>query len=386
MNKKVLGLILELNPFHNGHKYFIDQVKKEINPDLTVAIITSSFTMRGEVSILDKFEKTRLLLESGIDMVVELPFVFSNNSANYFASSSISILNEFNITHLAFGSEAGNIDSISKIYEITKSAKYNESIKYYLDKGNSYPNSNLKAFMDSTNDLDLINQFPLPNNTLALAYLDAINNINNKIIPYTIKRIDNNYYSKEVSKNKFASATALRNCIDNNENISDYVFYEYDFVKQKDFNNKLYELLKYNLIQNRIIDIANISEGIENRLLSFINDKDYDSFVKDVSTKRYTVNRIQRTILNIVFQVNKKYEDMKEYPKYLRILGMNNDGIKYLKSLKNKKIINNTKDALDNESKDIKEILNKELEITKIYDSLTGKDTFNKEFMLVVKK
>ena len=144
---KILGLILELNPFHNGHKYFIDKVIEEIKPDKTIAIISSSFTMRGEISVLDKFEKTKQCLKNKIDIILELPFAYAVNSSDYFAHYAIKILNEFKISHLAFGSEIGNIEELKDIYKITKSFEYNDLIEKELAKGSSYPNSSLKALV-----------------------------------------------------------------------------------------------------------------------------------------------------------------------------------------------------------------------------------------------
>ena len=384
MTKKVLGLILELNPFHNGHKYFIDKVKEEINPDLTVAIISASFTMRGDISVIDKFTKAKLCIENGIDVVLELPFVYANNSANFFANACISILNDFKITHLAFGSELGDINKLNKIYAITKTENYNNDFKSYIEKGNSYPNSSLKAFMNNCEDKELINVFSLPNNTLALAYLDAIKNTNSKIIPYTIKRVDNDYYSKDAISGHFASATALRELINKDKYIQDFIpQYKYDFINTDIANEKIYQLFRYNLITKDIKNIAGINEGIENRLINFITSKDYQTFVTNVQTKRYPVNRIMRIILNVIFNITKEYENIREYEPYLRVLACNNNG---LKSLKNKNIINNTKKALDSSNEEIKKILIKELEITKIYDLITEKNIFKEEFKFIVIK
>ncbi len=110
--KRILGLILELNPFHNGHNYFIRKAQEIVNPDITIAIITTNFSMRGDIHTIDKFTKTKLLLKSNIDMVVELPFLGSVCSADYFAYNAIKTLSEFKITDLAFGSECQNIDEL----------------------------------------------------------------------------------------------------------------------------------------------------------------------------------------------------------------------------------------------------------------------------------
>lgn len=384
--KKVLGLILELNPFHNGHKYFIGQAKKEVNPDITIAIITSSFSMRGEVSLIDKFTKADLCMQKGIDLVLELPFLYANNSADYFAYSAISILNEAGITDLAFGTCIDSIDKLQRIYQYTLSDSYNCLLKSFLDKGNSYPNSALKAFMEVCDDKELINNFTLPNNTLAISYLKAIDSVNKSIIPHSIKRIDNMYYDKSLSNTSYTSATSLREALKKKEDISKYIFYSYDFVDEKDANNNLYQLLKYNLITKDVKayeNIASVNEGIENRLININDCESYDSFLENAATKRYPLNRLKRLVLNILLDTNKKYENMNSYLPYLRILRTNDLG---LKQIKNKKCITNISKAFKEIDDDLKEILDFELKVTKLYDLITNKNIYKEEFIFGVKK
>lgn len=383
---KVLGLILELNPFHNGHKYFIEKAIEEIKPDLVIAIISGSFTMRGEISVLDKSEKTKLCLNNKIDIILELPFIYAVNSSDYFAHYAIKILNELKITHLAFGSEIGSIEKLKELYELTKSTSYNSFLKKELEKGSSYPTSSLKAIMSLSNDEELVSNFSLPNNTLALSYLKAIEEINSSIIPCTLKRVDNQYYDTQAIEGKLASATSLRNLINNNESISSFIpNYEYSFLNENEANENLYQLFKYQLLNKPSFEnIINISEGIENRLYNFINEKTYQDYINNTYTKRYPINRIKRIILHVVANSNSMLLESKEL--YLRVLGLNDLGIKYIKKLKNKNIIMNTKDALDNANSTIKEILETELKMTKIYDLVTKKETYKTEFILQVNK
>lgn len=384
MNKKILGLILEINPFHNGHKYFIDKAKEIVNPDLTIAIITTSFSMRADISVIDKFEKAKLLLENGIDLVLELPFVYANNSASFFASSSISILNNMHITHLAFGAELDDLAKLEQLEKIQSSENFKLNLKKYLDKGNSYPASSLKALMEETTSKELINNYPLSNNTLAINYLQAIKKINDKIKPVIIKRIDNDYNSKEAIKNHLASATSLREMIRLKQNISSFIpAYQYDFIDIDNAYDNLYRLLKYQMLMKKEINNANVKEGIENRLNSFIEANNFDDFIKNVQTKRYSISRIKRTILDIILDIDKKYEDIDTYLPYNRVLASNSLGLKYLKG---KDIINNTKKLLESDNKDLTEILEYELKTTKLYDLITNKNTFKNEFIFMVKK
>ena len=113
--KTVLGMILELNPLHNGHKYFIDEAKRKVNPDVTIAIFSTNFSMRGDIMVIDKFTKTKLALEMGIDVVLELPFLGAVASADFFAYNSVKSLADFGITDLAFGVEFNNLENLNQM-------------------------------------------------------------------------------------------------------------------------------------------------------------------------------------------------------------------------------------------------------------------------------
>lgn len=379
--KKVLGLILELNPYHNGHEYFINRAIEEIKPDVTIAIISSNFMMRGDPMIMDKFYKTKLLLKNNIDLVLELPFISGVNSSDYFTKNAIDILNDFKVTDICFGAELADINQLNLLVDLNLSDEFNIEIKKYLDKGYSYSSSSLKAINALTNDSALAFNFSLPNNTLAIGYLKAIRNT--KIKAHVIKRIDNNYFDNTTYEDKINSATAIRNDINLNQDISSSIpNYNYNFFKPSDLENNLYKLLQYNLINNESIEnIKGINEGIQNRLLNFINEKDYLNFINNVKTKRYTINKIKRLILYILLEVNKKFEDQFVY--YLRVLGMNEVGKKHISSLPKeikKNIITSFKN-IDNE------LVNIELASTKLYGIITNNyDIYKEEFNLPYRK
>jgi predicted nucleotidyltransferase len=132
---KVLGLILELNPFHNGHYYFIQEAKKRVNPDYTIAVLSTNFTMRGDISVFDKFQKTNLALKAGINLVMELPFLSAVNSADFFAYNSVKILTDMGITDLAFGTELDDIGKLEQMKAIIDSPFFQEVIRESLAKG-----------------------------------------------------------------------------------------------------------------------------------------------------------------------------------------------------------------------------------------------------------
>ena len=379
--KKVLGLILELNPYHNGHKYFIEKAKEIINPDITIAIISSSFMMRGDPMIMDKFSKTKILLDENIDLVLELPTVSGVNNSDYFCLNAVNILKQFKITDLCFGSEADSLDQLNQLVELNNSNEFNNLIKHYLDKGFSYSTSANKAILDITNDVNIANSFALPNNTLGIGYLKAIKDTNIK--PHIIKRIDNNYFDETVNKNKFNSATAIRNELKLNNDIQSFIpNYEYKFYNPTVLENNLFKLLQFNCINDiNFNNIKGINEGIENRLLNFINEENYNDFINKVITKRYPINKIKRLIIYILLNISKKYENSNEY--YLRVLGMNNNGKKHINNLDKdtkKQIITTFKNVND-------ELVNIELKATKLYGIITNNyDIYKEEFNIPYRK
>lgn len=333
---KVLGLVLELNPFHNGHEYFINEAKNKVNPDLTIAVISSSFAMRGEAMVMDKWEKAKICLQYGIDMVLELPFLGAVNSADYFCYNAIKILTDFNITDLAFGVEFDNPEKIIKMKEMTKSKVFDGLVKKYIDEGNSYGGSNLKALKELSDDEEIINNFSLPNNTLAIGYLNAIDELNKDINITFIKRIANNYYDEDITNSKINSATSLRNLLENGKEIAEYIPYpNYNYLNPLTINDTMFTLLKYvfnTSTPDKLKNIYGMSEGIENRILSFINvAKSYDDLLELVKTKRYSKNRIRRLFLYSLMNIDKEHEN--KYHNYLRILSMNQKGKNYLRKL-----------------------------------------------------
>lgn len=381
---KVLGLILEINPFHNGHKYFIDSAKKQDTYDYVIAVISTSFTMRGEVSVIDKFAKTSLLLDNGVDIVLELPIMKAVNSSDYFTYYSVDILSKMGVTDICFGSEAGEIEPLLKLNEITSSSSFNMDWKANIDKGLSYNQAATLALKTNGVSEELINQFVLPNNTLALGYISAIKKLNDKINIHTIKRIDNNYFDKDTEANKLASAMALRSKINNSEDISSFIpNYNYEFLKENEVNEKLFNLLKYVLITDGTTSIKNrymVSEGIENRMASFIDSNSFEEFINNVQTKRYNVSRIKRTVLHIVLNNSQSIGTTNTY---LRILGMNEFGKTYLSKLDKETktlLISNIKNEKNNE------LLNIELKASKLYDLLTNKNTYMDEFKTPIRK
>lgn len=372
-SKKVLGLILELNPPHNGHQYFINMAKKQVRPDFTIGIISTNFTMRGDISIIDKFTKTKLALELGLDLVIELPFLGAVQSADFFAYNSISSLLKLNITDLAFGVEMENINKFYDILKIINLDLYQNSIRNYLQNGLSYSTASLRALQECCTDQEIIENFSKPNNTLAIQYLKCASKLNASLNYTFIKRVDNNYYD-EVVTTSIASASSIRTLVNQGQNIDSFIpkfKATYQLANLEKSYQNLFLLLKHRFIcdgKEKVKELFNVNEGIESRIESMLNvSNSYDELLSNVQTKRYTKNYLQRLFIHIIMNSN---IEKGEYYNYLRVLGMNENGKNYLNKLPKetkKIIITSLKGKTDINSK-------YELQATKLYGLITGND------------
>ena len=368
---KVIGIIAEYNPFHNGHLYQINKIK-ELYPDsVIIAVVSSSFTQRGDISILNKWDKTKICLDNGIDIVIELPFVFATQSSDIFGTGAVKLLEELKIDTLVFGTETENIEWLKEVADLQLNNKeYNKKVKYYTGTGLNYPTSTNKAIYDLTGY-----KVDSPNDLLALSYIKQIKKDNKNIDIINIKRtID--YHTKEVDDN-ITSASNIRNKYINNENISHLIPY-YNNNLYKITMNNLYPYLKYKILSesNNLNIYQTVDEGIENRIIKYINESNnYEELINKIKTKRYTYNKISRMLLHILTNFTKeetKYLDIE----YIRILGFTSKGKEYLNKIK--KQINIP--LITGYKKNISKVLDIELRITKIYSLVTNKDLIKEEY------
>lgn len=317
---EVIGIIAEYNPFHNGHIYQIEEIKKKYNDSLIIVILSNYFTQRGEMSVLTKEDKVKLALDNNIDIVLELPSIYATQSSDIFAYNAIKILNEFNITKLCFGSESNDLEKLNSIVKLQEDENFNDKLKEQLNKGISYPNA-LKNILNI--DFDY-----LPNDILAISYIKAINKINKNIKPFLIKRT--NDYHDTLSNDNIISALNIRNKFNNNEDIKKYTP-SYNYIKH--INYDLYfKLLKVKILtSNNIDEYVDVNEGIENRLKKYICDaNNLKEYIELIKTKRYSYNKINRMLLHILLDFKK--EDNKSYDS-IKILGFNTKGQDYLNKL-----------------------------------------------------
>ncbi len=388
-NFKVLGVVLELNPIHEGHKYFIQKAKEKVQPDFTIAVLSSSFSMRGEPIVMDKFTRAKCSLQLGVDLVLELPFTKAVQSADYFTKEAIRILIHMGMTHFAFGAECENISILNHFKEITQSIEFQNITKNYLQQGLSYHTSTFKAMKELLNDDELALSYTLPNNTLGLGYLKAIDELKmNEITIEIIQRIDHSYFDTSIEENCINSASALRCAFNKGHDISRFLpFPDEIYFQEEKMQNNLFFLLQYLFITEDLDTLSSyhgVTEGIEKRLESFIHKTTYLEFIENVQTKRYTKNRIQRLILHLLLKIKKDVSNNL----YLRVLAMNLQGEAYLHSLPKdtKKMIITTFKNVSRDSH-LNEIMMMELKATKLWGLLTNQPTlYKKEFEVPYKE
>lgn len=357
---RVVGIVAEYNPFHYGHLYQIRKVKEMYPDSIIIAIISTNYTQRGGFSLINKWDKTRICLNYGIDMVVELPTLYTTQGADMFAYGAISILNMLHIDTLVFGMECDDVEYLIKAAKTQiNNSKYDELVQKYLLTGVNYPTAlgnALKEMIGYTTDK--------PNDLLAISYIKEIIKNNYKIEPVGIKRT-NDYHGKEI-KSSIVNASLIRDMLDKNMDVSKYVPIEtYKCLNMKNFDNG-YLLLKYNISnnENRLYEYLTVDEGIENRILKYYKDCDnWCELVNLIKTRRYTYNKVNRMLMHILLNI-KKIDNDKEI--YLRVLGFNDIGRNYLKQIKKDiDVINTCKQGI-NKALDI------EINATYIYSLVTG--------------
>lgn len=325
-----IGIICEYNPLHNGHLYQIKKIKETYKDSLIIVCLSSCFMQRGEASILNKWDKTRLAIESGVDLVLELPFAFATQYQDIFAKGALTILNHLKIDTLVFGSECNDIELLKNLASVQlKDESYNYLVKRYLDLGLNYPTSLSKALFDISGV-----KLDKPNDLLALAYVKEIIKNNYDIEPFSIRRTSD-YHNSNLDSD-IVSASTIRKLLKDGVNVNNYLPYNiYDYLSEID-EDKYFALLKYQIINN--IDCLDkfqtVDEGIENRIIKYINMvNSKEELILKVKSKRYTYNKINRMFTHILTNFTK--EDAKDLEiEYLRVLGFNTRGKNYLNKIK----------------------------------------------------
>lgn len=354
---KICAIISEFNPFHNGHKYLIDEIKKQGFTHI-ISIMSGNLVQRGEPAILSKESRTKMALLNGVDLVIEIPATKVLNSAEKYAEAAIKIAKSLGcVDSLAFGSECGKIEILKRLTKILENKNFEKILKKYISLGNSYPKAKSLALKEFSNDDELVSALESPNNILGIEYLKAIKKLKVKIKPITINR-----------NGKFLSSSEIRNLILNKS--ATYKNYmpttsakliekeiEIGFAPSTLENAEraiLYSLKNFS--KKDFLKISYVSEGLENRILSSLpNVKSIDDLLKNIKTKRYTMARIKRILL-LVFLGITKSKQKRKMP-YIKILGVSTEGLKILKKAKITATI-----PLVSKFKEIKKLGNKALD------------------------
>lgn len=345
----VTAIVSEYNPFHNGHKYNLDMAKRITACNYTISLMSGNFLQRGEPALFDKWSRAKMAVLGGLDLVIELPVIYSCQPAENFAYGAIKILESLNIVdYLCFGSESGNIDDLYKISKmlINESDSFKNIINKKLNQGMSYSKS-----IGGTINCVLGHNTISPNNILGIEYIKALLKQNSKIKPLTIKRIKNDYNETTIT-GSISSATAIRKelgaCGINNNIISSIPKTSLNIIKENIKKNKgpvFYEdfidLILYQLRKSNVIELAKlpyVKEGIEYRLKNK-GDISYtlNNLISFIKTKRYTRTYIQRMLCHLLLDINQKdvlQSKDNNSPVYIRVLAFNEKGRYLLKKIK----------------------------------------------------
>lgn len=387
---KVLGIVAEYNPFHNGHLYHLEQAKKITGSNYTVAIISGNFTQRGSTSLFDKWSKAKTALQCGVDLVIELPVLYSISSAENFADGAIKILDSLKVLdYIAFGAETANVDILNSIADVLlrEPKEYKNLLSQELQKGISFPQARQNALVAYLNDSrKYATVLSSPNNILGVEYLKALKKYRSKISPIAIERYEAGYNDLGYTAN-IASATAIRNMVKNNgfeilKNLMPAPSYAtlIESIKNGHLVPDLSVFEKqiiYNLRRmstSQIAQLPDVSEGLEFALKNTANScSNLVDFLNIIKSKRYTSTRIQRILLYSLLGITKKDMDLsKKVQPYVRVLGFNERG-KFLlseiaKANPKLEIVTSVKKFYDATSnKNLKAMIDKDIEATNVY-------------------
>ena len=387
---KILGLIVEYNPFHNGHLYHLKKSLEITNSTHSIAVMSGNFLQRGEPALFDKYKRAEMAVSNGVDLVVELPTLYACQSAEIFAHGAITLLNSLNcIDSICFGSEHGDIDllvEISKIL-INEPDKFKTLLKKNLDEGILFAlarskalseymlnHTNLNIYENKLNDV-----LSTPNNILGIEYIKSLLKHKSTIRPYSITRIQADYNSETIESN-ICSATAIRktlkeyNTLNSISNVVPIKTFEL-ISKSIDNNfNPMFDEYYFDTIRELVIRDLNIlnsyfdvNEGIENKIYkSVFSCKNIFELQQSIKSKRYTLTKVKRILNNILLGITKDdmntVKNIMKLP-YVRILAFNDKGREIIKQIK-----------LNSEIKIINKFSNVNFEDDKVFETLIKYD------------
>lgn len=389
---RVIGVVAEYNPFHNGHYYHLQATKEITGAEYCVAVISGNFTQRGDTSIVNKWAKAYMAICGGADLVIELPTVYSISSAENFASGAVKILDNLKVVDaISFGAEANDLATLNNIanvlYEEPKA--YTNILSHELKKGISYPAARENALMMYLNDIKrYANTLSSPNNILAIEYLKALKIQKSKLEPIMIKR-KKVYYNDNKIVDDFASATAIRKLLQDGEyaNLRKVIpRSSYTIIGQESRKGGMVlSLARYEkeiiyalrkMTVEEIADLPDVSEGLQFAIKNAANEaNNLKDLISNIKSKRYTQTRIQRILLYALLGIDKKLmENSRKVVPYVRVLGFTQKGKSLLSEISRRNpklnIITSLKKYMNqnqNKNKVLAEMLEKDIFATDVY-------------------
>ena len=348
---KVVGLITEYNPFHNGHQFHIEQAKLITGADIVIVVMSGDFVQRGEPAIMPKHLRAESALKCNADLVIELPFCYATGSAEQFAFGAVSIFEKLGVVDsICFGSECGNIQSLTEIAQIlsNESDEYKAALQKQLRVGDSFPVAREKAMKELYPDKNYGQILSEPNNILGIEYIKAILRLNSSIKPFTIQRAGAYYHDTDLNE-ALSSASAIRRSLTTN-NLSGL----YDKIPTASFDimqreygksfpiypNDFSILLKYRLLnetKETLCDYADVSEELANRIINRRNEfLNIEQFCELLKTKELTYSRISRALIHILLKCKKTDSTAINYA---RVLGFRTDSTEVMSEIKKRSVI-----------------------------------------------
>ncbi len=396
---KTTGIIAEYNPFHNGHKYQIETIRKRTGADNIVVVMSGNFVQRGTPAFTDKYLRTSMALYGGADFVFELPVIYATASAGLFALGGVSLLDSLGfVDSICFGSECDDIDILNMTADITF---FDEDVFNFVKSGEPYPKARQMAiekhFPEHTEKICKV--LDSPNDILAIEYLKALKLLKSNVKPFTIKRCDSGYNSKDYknNKDKFISAAAIRNAfaIEHNPTKAISAFVPESTLQilsqnidRVEINEDMFSNILYYKLRSNIYELAqffDVSDMLANRIANKIDCYDnFTGFIKTLKTKDYTYSRISRSLLHILLDIRTNSFNIPlplslknnimscQVTPYARLLGMNRDKSNILRNIKQTKLITKTADAAEKLTDFAMQIFEKDIFAADIYRQISN--------------
>lgn len=399
---KIGGVIVEYNPMHNGHIFHLKKTRELTGADVIIAVMSGCFAQRGIPSIIDKWSKTKIALQCGADIVLELPAIYSLSSAEFFAKGSISLLNSLGaVDSICFGSECGDINFLNKTAAILNEEPYEfkSLLKEELKNGTLFPKARSKALMEilktssDYSEEEIFQHLNSSNNILGIEYLKSIISLNSNIKPYTLKREGGSYNSSDLDKT-FSSATSIRRIIKDKEDMGlitshvpkatlDVISHLIKEGHKFPFEDDMYNFIRFKALSSREFTIKNlpdVSEGLDNKILKALElSPSYEDCIDMIKSKRYARTRISRILCQYFLGFEQYDTDnmRREDCQYARLLGFNENGASALKTLKS----NSSIPIYSKLPKEPSDMLKLDLQCTKSYSLLNPSINPNGDYL-----